>query len=186
MCKQWNYCRSAGAPLVAQNVPKFSLANTFKLYTENDPRNPHTGQRDRTTFTETIQDASMKKKLSDLTRKTNLAARHRRYWWVHSIIAHHPRTTNLPSPTQNNHESKWQNQPQRTTSRPWLFYRHADTRTKILDKKWTMDVRGKRYYHAISCLALRGTWHHWDAVWWVQASRTIKPKRESEESGSSE
>ena len=65
----------------------------------------------------------------------------RRDWWIHSIIDHHPRTTNRLPPTQNNHESKWQNKPQwttrRTTSRPWLFHRYTDTQTNSNTHPWS-------------------------------------------------
>ena len=78
--------------------------------------------------------------------QTNLVAQRRRDWWVHSTIAHQPRTTNRPPPTKNNHESKWQNKPKRTTrrttSRPWLLHKHADTTTRMPDKNgpWTPEV----------------------------------------------
>ena len=49
-----------------------------------------------------------------------------------------------------------------------------------------MDTRDKRYYHAISSLTLRGTWHYWDAVWWVRAPSQKESQGESEESASSE
>ena len=114
-----------------ENIPKFSLAKIFKLYPENGPRNPHTGQRDRVTINENDTGRFYGKKRPDRSGKTNLTARRRRDWWVHSIIANHPRTTNRPPPTQNNLESKWQNEPQRTTrrttSRTCLFQRHAGT-----------------------------------------------------------
>ena len=141
-CKIWNPYTAKYA--VHPNFLSQKSSNFSRKTTQGTPiPDNETEQRLRKRY-RTI----LRKKRPDRTRKTNIAARCRRYWWVHSIIAHHSRTTNRPPPTQNNHEPKRQNKPQRTTrwttSRPWLFHRHAYTWTKIPDKKWTMDARGER------------------------------------------
>ena len=143
-CSRWQILNPAQR---SQNVPKFSLEKILKLYTENDPRNPHTGQRDRTTTKETIQDDSTEKTTGPDPKNEHSGSTQEIL--VSPFHYRPPPSHNKSTATNtNNHEPKRQNKPQRTTrrttSRPWLFHRHANTWTKIPDKKWTMDARGER------------------------------------------